>query len=306
MSSTPYRYAAYLESWAEPGVSEAARSNLANYPSYIGTIILSYMMPDSTYSGGDTFEGTGLQFSYEASVLRGALSALRQRNPDVEILVGIGGGDYTNWSQLNVAAIAEFVSHFGLNGVEVCWEPTDPGCRLNAGEIVCSTDEESIAVVRALSKGLPAGSTLSVAAMHVGAYGEGSWADSQPVSAWTGVSLALLRSDVAGSITRLNISAYDAGTAYDPKQALAAYQNYFAGPILLGVAVAPESWGGHVVTLAEVDALANEVKARDAGGMSIWSLTKQPQPGTPSARAISQAICNGLALGDSAEPWPGD
>jgi hypothetical protein len=89
--------------------------------------------------------------------------------------------------------------------------------------------------VEALSKGLPVGSTLSVSVFHVGAYGEGQWANSQPLSSYTGVSLALLRSEVAEKITRLNLMAYDASTAYDPLEALAAYQNYFTPE--------PPKWG---------------------------------------------------------------
>ncbi|MFJ8846019.1 hypothetical protein ACIRFF_24325 [Streptomyces cyaneofuscatus] len=238
------------------------------------------------------------------------MSLLRQRNPGVEVLVGIGGSDYQNWPGLNVSAIADFVSDFGLDGVEACWEPADPKCTWSGGRMECATDAESISIVKALSKGLPAGSTLSVAVAHVGAYGEGAWADSQPRSAWAGQSLALLRSDAASSITRLNIRAYDASTAYNPKEALAAYQNYFKGPILLGVAIAPEAWpqegapNAHVLSLPEVKDLANEVKDRGAGGMSLWSLYKQPKPGTPSAREVSQTICDVLDLGDSTQPWP--
>ncbi|MYS36787.1 hypothetical protein K388_02796 [Streptomyces sp. KhCrAH-43] len=161
-----------------------------------------------------------------------------------------------------------------------------------------------------VAEGLPTGSTLSVAVAHVGAYGEGAWADSQPLSIYTGVSLALLRSDVASSITRLNIHAYDAGTAYNPKEALAAYQHYFKGPILLGVQIAPDAWpqegepNAHVLSLPEVKDLASEVKAQGAGGMSLWSLYKRPKSGTPSAREVSQTICDVLELGDSTQPWP--
>ncbi|MET7506307.1 hypothetical protein [Streptomyces albidoflavus] len=310
-ASSAYRYSVYLDSWAQPWAGDAAELDLARSPSYIGTIVLSFMQPDARYTrGSHSFDGTGLQFSCEGGVLRDAVSLLRQRNPGVEVLVGIGGATYQNWPGLNVSAIADFVSDFGLDGVEVCWEPTDPGCTRSGDRMECATDAESISIVKALSEGLPAGSTLSVAVAHVGAYGEGAWADSQPLSSYTGVSLALLRSDAASSITRLNIHAYDAGTTYNPKEALAAYQNYFKGPILLGVEIAPEAWpqpgapNAHVLSLPEVEDLAKEVKDRGAGGMSLWSLYKRPSPGTPGAREVSQTICDVLDLGDSTQPWP--
>ncbi|MEU0148832.1 hypothetical protein ABZ119_23130 [Streptomyces sp. NPDC006288] len=310
-ASTAHRYSVYLDSWAQPWAGEPAQLGLAKSPSYVGTIVLSFMQPDAQYTRGSySFDGTGLQFSCDGAVLRDAVSLLRQRNPGVEVLVGIGGATYQNWPGLNVSAIADFVSDFGLDGVEVCWEPTDPRCKRSGSGMECATDAESISIVKALSKGLPAGSTLSVVVAHVGAYGEGPWADSQPLSSYTGVSLALLRSDAAGSITRLNIQAYDASTAYNPKEALAAYQNYFKGPILLGVEIAPEAWpqegapNAHLLSLPEVEDLANEVKDRGAGGMSLWSLYKEPKPGTPSAREVSQTICDVLDLGGSTQPWP--
>ncbi|MEV0848628.1 glycosyl hydrolase family 18 protein [Streptomyces sp. NPDC049954] len=310
-ASAAHRYSVYLESWAQPWAGDPAQLDLAKSPSYIGTIVLSFMQPDAQYTRGSySFNGTGLQFSYDGTVLRDAVSLLRQRNPGVEVLVGIGGASYNNWAGLNVSAIADFVSDFGLDGVEVCWEPTAPRCTRSGSRVECTTDAESISIVKALSKGLPTGSTLSVAVMHVGAYGEGAWTDSQPLSPYTGVSLALLRSDAASSITRLNIQAYDASTAYNPKEALAAYQNYFKGPILLGIQIAPDTWppegvpNAHVLSLSEVKDLANEVRDRGAGGMSLWSLYKQPQAGTPSAREVSQTICDVLDLGDSTQPWP--
>ncbi|MEU2801694.1 glycosyl hydrolase family 18 protein [Streptomyces sp. NPDC007117] len=308
MSSTPYRYAVCYESWADPWLSDPADAKLANLPAYVGTVILNFMQPDARYSKGSySFQGTGLQFSYDATVVRDAVSLLRQRNPGVEVLVGIGGPTYDNWSGLNVTAIADFVIDFGLDGVDVAYEPSNPGCVPSGNGYVCSTDGESVEVVRALSKGLPAGSTLSVSVFHVGAYGEGQWANSQPLSAYTGVSLALLRSEVAEKITRLNLMAYDASTAYDPLEALAAYQHYFKGPILLGVEVAAEAWPeegaphAHVITLPEVESLANAVKAQ-GGGMFLWSMFKQAKAGTPTANQISKQICETLELGDCDKP----
>ncbi|MFJ3601087.1 glycosyl hydrolase family 18 protein [Streptomyces sp. NPDC090126] len=309
MSSTAHRYAVYYESWADPWVSDPAEGSLSNLPAYVGTVILAYMQPDARYTKGSlSFQGTGIQFSSDPAVVRDAVAVLRQRNPGVEVLVGIGGATYNNWSGLNVAAIADFVSDFGLDGVNVDYEPTDPGCVPSEYGYTCRTDREYVEVVGALSNGLPAGTTLSVSVFHVGAYGEGQWANAQPISAYTGVALALLRSEVAEKITRLNIMSYDASTAYDPLAALAAYQHCFKGPILLGVEVAPEAWpqqgapNAHVITLPEVEKLANGVKAQGGGGMFLWSMFKQAQGGTPTSNEISKQICVTLDLGDCDKP----
>ncbi|MFD4357501.1 hypothetical protein ACFWPX_33490 [Nocardia sp. NPDC058518] len=309
LSSTPFRYAVYYESWADPWVSDPYQAKLANLPAYVGTIILCYMRPDAQYAKGSySFQGTGIHFSYDVTVVRDAVSLLRQRNPGVEVLLGIGGADYRNWAGLNVTAIADFVSDFGLDGVDVGYEPTDPGCVPGNGTYTCSTDQEYVRTVGAIAQGLPPGSTLSVSVFHVGAYGEGQWANSQPLCSFTGTSLALLRSDVAEKITRLNIMAYDASTAYDPLEALAAYQNYFKRPILLGVQVAPEAWpaegapNAHVITLAEVESLAKAVKAQGGGGMFLWSVFKQAKAGTPTVNEISKQISVTLDLGDCDTP----
>lgn len=53
------------------------------------------MLPDSNYPGGITLDGTGLQFSSEASVVKGAIALLKQRNPNTKV----GGG----WCRLGNA-----------------------------------------------------------------------------------------------------------------------------------------------------------------------------------------------------------
>ncbi|MFE7480548.1 hypothetical protein [Streptomyces sp. NPDC057552] len=289
-------------------MSDPASTRLANLPAYVSTVILCFMRPDAQYKGGCSFEGTGIEFSYEPAVVRDAVSLLRARHPGVEVLVGIGGPTYVNWSGLNVTAIADFVSTFGLDGVDVHYEPGIPESVPSGDGDASSTDGEYVRAVSALSDGLPAKSTLSVSTLPVGAYGEGQWVSSQPISAYTGVSLALLRSEVSEKITRLNIMAYDASTAYSPLEALAAYRHYFTGPILLGIQVAPEAWpqegapNAHVITLPEVEALANGVKAQGGGGMFLGSVFKQAKVGTPDSNEISKQICVSLDLGDSDTP----
>jgi hypothetical protein len=91
---------------------------------------------------------------------------------------------------------------------------------------------------------------------------------------------------------------------YNPAEALAAYQNYFCGPVLMGVEVPPEAWGGHVYTLTEVRALADAVLTKKGGGMMMWELHK-PGGGSennPSAQMMATAICEKLGLGSCTDP----
>lgn len=85
----------------------------------------------------------------------------------------------------------------------------------------------------------------------------------------------------------------------NPQEALDAYRSLFAGPVLMGVEVPPEAWGGNVITLAAAEDLARYVRSTGGGGMMIWSLQKG---GVPSAQQLSSAICNILGLGSCAAP----
>ena len=80
------------------------------------------------------------------------------------------------------------------------------------------------------------------------------------------MALALLRSSAGPLLDWVNVMSFDAGPTYKPVEALEAYQNYFCGPVLMGVEVPPEAWGGHVYTIPEVRALADGVIGQQRRG----------------------------------------
>jgi chitinase len=59
-------------------------------------------------------------------VIKAAIARLKTRNPNTKVLVSVGGATYSNWKRLNVKAIRKFVKTFGLDGVDVDFEPTNP------------------------------------------------------------------------------------------------------------------------------------------------------------------------------------
>ena len=111
------------QSWRDPWAGTAAASRLAQLPSYANILCLSFMLPDATYQGGVTFEGTGLSFrcalghstmhghagaaaaaaaqpcvpsclpcrSSDAAVVKGAIALLKQRHPATKVLISVGG-----------------------------------------------------------------------------------------------------------------------------------------------------------------------------------------------------------------------
>jgi chitinase len=135
---------------------------------------------------------------------------------------------------------------------------------------------------------------LSSAPWSIGAYGEGKWAASQPAGQYTGVAINMLKT-VGTKLDLLNIMSYDASNAYNPKEALDAYRNYFKGDVVLGVEVANEAWGGHVTSIPEVEGLADYVKSSGGAGMMLWSVQKPADAG-PTGTQISQSICNKFGL----------
>jgi chitinase len=287
-------YSAYFATWSDPYFSSANNSALANLPPYITHVILAFMRPDTTYPGGVTFQGTGIDFSSDPAVVRDAIQLLKQRT-GAKVLVAVGGATYTGFGSMNTAAIAKFVAAFGLDGVDLDYEPSNPGCTRSAsGTISCATDAEYISSVKALRVALPRPLILSNAPWSIGAYGEGAFVSAPPVAPYTGVALGMLRA-VGDQLDLLNVMSYDASPVFDSRQAFDAYKTYFKGDIAMGVEVANEAWGGHVITLPEVDALADHVLANGGAGLMLWSLQKQADQG-PTAQQISQRACTKLGL----------
>lgn len=259
------------------------------------------MKPDTTYTGGVTFAGTGLQFAGDdmAPIIKQSIAILRQRNPGTKVLVAVGGYSYTGWAKLNTAAIKAFIDEFQLDGVDIDYEPAGPNCQRTGCSgtvctgVSCTTDQEFQRVVTAFRDAMP-DTFISVAAFSVGAYGVGQYTNAQPISQNTGVSYNMLKA-VGNKLSQVNLMSYDAGPTYDPLTALDAYSSIYSGPVLVGVEVANEGWGGHVISLAEVNEIATGVIQRNAGGMMIWSLFKRADQG-PTATEISQTVCTDFGL----------
>jgi chitinase len=131
------------------------------------------MLPDTTYPGGLTWEGTGLSFSADPGVIKGAIALLKQRNPATKVLIAVGGATYPNWGQLDVAAITRFVEDWGLDGVDIDFE-AEAGCSKGTdGKVKCHSDADYISAIQLLRAALPRPYILTTAAWSIGAYGEG-------------------------------------------------------------------------------------------------------------------------------------
>ena len=297
----------YFQSWSEKGVSSPEQLQLANIAPYVNLVIVSFMQPDSSYNSGNyDLTKTGLQFTANGKVVKDAIALLKKRNPKTKLLLAVGGLSYTNFVQLNPKAIANVVKDFGFDGVDIDYEPTDTKCSLSNGKVSCTSDTVFRRVVRQIRHALPKPYLVTAAAWSIGAYGEGQWINAQPQGEKTGLMLNLLRSPEGAMIDQLHVMSYDAGLTYNPQEALAAYQNYFKGKVVMGVEVPPEAWGGNVYTLAKIRNLTQAVVNKNAAGLMLWSLQKQPDKtpseDNPTAEMITKTACQALSLSNCQQP----
>jgi chitinase len=293
-------FVGYYQTWSDVWKATGAETVLAHLPAYVNVVNLAFMQPNTSYTAGSlSLGGTGFGVPYDGPTLKAAIESLHTNQPATRILVSVGGATYSSWSAFNAQAIAAFVSDFGLDGVDIDYEPSQANCSNAGGAVSCPSDAEYVGVITSMRASMLRPKWLSMAAWSVGAYGEGAWTSAPPTgSPYLGIALAVFKDGAASAALDLvNVMSYDAGTAYSPMQALQAYQHSFGGRIAMGIEVPPEAWGGHVETLPEIDTLANAVSTGGGAGLMLWSLQK-----TGSAQQFATEICSRLGLGNCSAP----
>lgn len=304
----PRPFLAYHASWYEVAATRASQTTLARLPGYLTHVALSFVKPDLAYPGGLQLEGTGLQYPYGGAVLKEAIALLKQRQPEMRVLLSVGGATYHGWDRLDEAALARLVRDLGADGVDIDFEPTNPECTRVSGRMRCADDALSIDIVRRLRAALPRPLVLSVAGWSVGAYGEGAFADAPPTSPWRGSLLALLQSQAAEDLDLVSIMSYDAGPAFRPAQAFRAYRAVWKGPLALGVSVMPASNGGPRFTVDYTGAMLTEILRDRQGGAMLYALREVPPgppgPDNPDYRTLSALICLVLEKAGCDAPMP--
>jgi chitinase len=171
----------YYESWlAKANLSGHLDEALSELPASVNIVNLAFMRPDALYTGSLELSGTGFEFPYSGTVLKHSLAKLKQRRPNITVLASVGGDALTNWSGLNTAAIAHFVHDFGIDGVDVDFEPSSPGCKQTHGRVTCDIDGLLWRSIRDLREALPRPAILSLTSVSTGAFGEGPWEEALP------------------------------------------------------------------------------------------------------------------------------
>jgi chitinase len=302
-------FIAYQASWGEVATTEPGQTALARLPGFIDVVVLGFAKPDAVYAGDLQLAGTGLQYPFSGTVLRDAVSMLKQRNPGTRVLLSVGGSAYVNWDRLDETALAALIRDLGLDGVDVDFEPRQPGCRNEAGTIRCASDALWIDYITRFRRALPRPMLIGAAGWSVGAFGEGAYRNARPPSDWTGSMLGLLRSPAAAELDLLSIMSYDAGSAFQPGQAFDAYRAVWNGPLALGIQVLPsELPGSPRHTLKTVARLLDELPKDPRAGAMLYALQLTPPgangPDNPSAGQLAQLICRALGKAGCDAPVP--
>ena len=272
--------AIYFPTWASPWTSDASKTDLANITTTlpgIKCVYLAFAQPDMSYSSG-SFDGTGLQFSYDFNVVVEAIKILKSKG--VIVMLSVGGGAY--WSSpkpFNDAPILRLMKDLGCDGIDIDWE------------VGVNNDVALGYAINAIRNS--SNCKISFAGWSTGAYGVDN------TSNYKGMNISAME-NFGSKVDWINIMSYDAGNDYDPLGALDCYRLYYPGPLNIGFEVGQQSWGGHLLSKDEVVKMVSYSKNNNSSnGAFIWSFGKS---GTPSVADIVSTCVN--IFGSTPVPIP--
>jgi len=245
----------YFDSWASKWGSDGSKLDLALLDiNGLTCVNLAFAQPDCSYkSGQKTWDGTGLNFSQDFSVVYDAIKILQGRG--ITVMLSVGGGSYSNWTGFNSMAIKDLAIDLGVCGIDVDWEDGSGKTKLID-----------------IMKEVWTPKYLSFAGFSTGAF-EPSEGDQ-----WRGSAIDTLK---WGGFNWVNIMAYDAGPGFDVSGAYDSYRVLWSGDLVLGFEVGAPGWGGYMLTSGDVVSGVDHVKNDLNGGVFVWSWGSD-STGTPS------------------------
>jgi chitinase len=271
----------YFQSWSSAWSSNATTLDLALIDKSVNIVYLSFVNPNTQYTKGqNTFKNTGLDFSSDFGVVRDSITSLKARG--VVVMLSVGGDSYS-FTDFNPSGVAALAHDLGCNGVDINWENQE-------------TKDKFGGYIKNLRYAIGSDAAISIAGFSVGAYGEGNWIYSKPVSPNTGMCIAGLKSNVS-TIDWINVMSYDAGNDYSPTEAFDAYRSYYNGPILMGFKVPPEDSEGHATKLDEIEKVSKYILGKNAG-IFTWSYQKQGIPSSTDILSHGVHILASVPSGD--------
>lgn len=284
----------YFATWSENDQNqEASQSVLAHLPSSLNMIMLAFAKPGAIYKGDGDLEKTGLD--YNGEILKGSIQLLKSRNPNLKILLSVGGWE-ANWKKINYLDLARIISDYGLDGVDIDYEPPTANCKSTAeGAVDCPlTDGVYIDLIRQFRAALPRPLIVSIAGWSNGAYGLNEFKTSKPMDTYSGLLINPIR-QVGDQLDQINIMSYNGGHEYSPVDALRAYQSVFNGPILVGLQAPPE-YRNHVITVEELHQISAGVTNLNGAGMMVWAPWNNAKKFGIDAKVLLSNICHDFGM----------
>ena len=273
-----YGLGAYFCSWSSNWTATAASSDLSNIDPNINIIYLSFVTPACSYEkDSKKWIGTGLDFSSEFGIIQESIKILKEKG--VIVMLSVGGATFT-FDVFNPININNLVIDLGCDGVDLDWEDVQGAI---AGPKLSQ-------IIQNMRENLDKDLLLSLAAFSTGAYGFDEFENALPKSQNTGMCIQGIQNS-GHLLDWINIMSYDAGVNYDPIIAFKSYRKYFSKPLILGIEVPPEAWGGHIITLKDVEKYVNCIldDEQNNNGIFVWSYKKT---GVPSCSNIIDECLN--------------
>ena len=237
-------FAGYYPSWFE-----TKGATLIATPVSYTHVIVAFAKPDFSWNGKD-WAGTGLQFVSDPTTVKQQIARLKARG--TRVVLAVGGATYLNWAPLSAeadkpgpitAALAQFVTDMGLDGIDVDYETDGAGPKQIA---------EYRGAIRTLANAAN-GKMLSLAAWSTGAdcsKATGTQPCGGKLGVWDGRTgrerLVFADPAVLGKLSMINVMSYDAGVdKFDPVKAWSLYRAMVPASITvnIGFETSPEGWG---------------------------------------------------------------
>lgn len=300
----------YWASWSTTW-GDANTIGVANIPSYVSRVLISFVQPSCVHSAGKL--DCGLQFSMDMATVRGAIDNAHKKNPNQKFLLSIGGANYPfsqSMTQQNADSLVALMTEIGADGLDVDYE-TQPNCTgLDTAQLKCNTDAEVVHILNLLRNTLPKDKMLTAATWSVGAYGNDKFPVSKylPISNYAGMFVNPLK-QAGNKLDEIYIMSYDAGnvsnTGYNPKEAFTAYSDLFPKQkVFLGLEIPNEAWGDNILTVSQGLDYANYVATQGGGGVMLWSLNKLSNVNGENANDYLKPICNSYGFSNCAKDIP--
>jgi len=307
----------YFQSWTSIYTMKEEEFGLANIPSYITRIYISFANPNLIYvKGSNTFSNTGLDFSVNFSLVKNAITFAKNKNPKQKFILSVGGATYPWTSNTRYQDIIDLINDLNLDGIDIDYENQTYCSNKNTDEIKCTNDDDIILIISNMRKfldkeqkigdgkvedinnGKKTGlKILSVATFSVGAYCTKQFPDYKfgPISDYCGMWVNPLLK--AGKyLDELNIMSYDAGVNYSALNAFDAFKNIFNRKIRIGLEIPPEAWGGDILSVDRGVKYAEYSMKNNGAGIFIWSLNKVYNQ--LNAKAYLMPICKLYGLSE--------